>query len=139
MIEMDKKYKTRSGLPVRILCNDFKNDTYTVIAAVPDQANGCDYLISVSSTGAYIEDEESPLDLIEATPYDDFKEDDLCVIWSDDKEIEEFRYFAYAKDNLAYFFADGKTSFTATPPQKVCWPNCRKATKEEIRTKTIKD
>lgn len=36
MIEMSKKYKTRSGLPVRILCNDFKNNTYTVIAAVYD-------------------------------------------------------------------------------------------------------
>lgn len=39
MIEMDKKYKTRSGLPVRILCNDLKSDTYTVIAAVYDQKN----------------------------------------------------------------------------------------------------
>ena len=139
MIEMNKKYKTRSGLPVRILCNDLKYDTYTVIAAVYDQKTGYENTINVSSTGAYIEGEGSPLDLIEVTPYDDFKEDDLCVIWSDDKEIEEFRYFAYAKDNLAYFFADGKTSFTATPQQKVCWPNCRKATEEEIRTKTIKD
>ena len=139
MIEMDKKYKTRSGLPVRILCNDYKSDRYTVIAAVYDRETGCESVISVSSTGSYIEGEGSPLDLIEATPYDDFKEDDLCVIWSDDKYIKEFRYFAYAKGNRAYFFADGKTSFTATPPQKVCWPNCRKATEEEIKTKTIKD
>ena len=139
MIEMGKKYKTRSGLPVRILCNDLKYDRYTVIAAVYDQETGYENTINVSSTGSYIEDEENPLDLIEVTPYDDFKEDDLCVIWPDDKDTEEFRYFAYAKGNLAYFFADGKTSFTATPPQKVCWPNCRKATEEEIKTKTIKD
>ena len=139
MIEMGKKYKTRNGLPVRILCNDIKCVTYTVIAAVYEQETGCESTMSVTNTGSYIEGEESPLDLIEVTPYEDFKEDDLCVIWSDDKEIEEFRCFAYAKDNRAYFFADGKTSFTATPLQKVCWSNCRKATEEEIRTKTIKD
>jgi hypothetical protein len=61
MIEMNKKYKTRSGLPARILCNDFKNNAYTVIAAVYDQATGCESTISVSSTGTYIEDEESSL------------------------------------------------------------------------------
>lgn len=138
MIEMNKTYKTRNGMPVRILCNDIKRCIYTVIAAAYDQETGCEFTINVSSTGAYHEDRESHLDLIEVTPYDDFKEDDLCVIWSDDKEIKEFRYFAYAKGNLAYFFADGKTSFTATPPQKLCWPNCRKATEEEIKTKTIK-
>ena len=139
MIEMDKKYKTRSGLPVRILCNDLKYDRYIVIAAVYNPEAGYESTMSITNTGSYIEGEENPLDLIEVTPYDNFKEDDLCVVWDDGKEREEFRYFAYAKGNRAYFFADGKTSFTATPPQKVCWPNCRKATDEEIKTKTIKD
>ncbi len=138
MIEMGKKYKTRSGLPVRILCNDFKNNTYTVIAAVYDQETNLESTISVSSTGSYIEDEENPLDLIEVTPYDDFKEDDLCVVWTNNKKIKEFRYFAYTKNNIAFFFNDGKTSFTTTS-NVVEWPNCRKATEEEIKTKTIKD
>ena len=137
MIEMGKKYKTRSGLSVRILCNDFKNDTYTVIAAVPDQANGCDYLISVSSTGTYIEDEESPLDLIEVTPYDDFKEDDLCVVWGDDKHQKDFRYFSHVENGKARCFTCGYTSYTTKNTS--IWPNCRKATEEEIKTKTIKD
>ena len=139
MIEIGKKYKTRSGLPVRILCNDFKNNTYTVIVAVLE-IHGVETLYSYTNTGEFLRGViNHPNDLIEVTPYDDFKEDDLCVIWSDDKYIKEFRYFAYAKGNRAYFFADGKTSFTATPPQKVCWPNCRKPTDEEIKTKTIKD
>ena len=136
MIEMGKKYKTRSGLPVRILCNDFKNDTYTVIAAVPDQANGCDYLISVSSTGTYIEDEESPLDLIEVTPYDDFKEDDLCVVW-DVEIVKNFRYFSHVENGKIHCFAWGYTSYTTE--DRAIWTNCRKATEEEIKTKTIKD
>ena len=137
MIEMDKKYKTRSGLPVRILCNDFKSDTYTVIAAVADQATGCEFIISVSNTGIYIEGEEYHLDLIEVTPYDDFKEDDLCVVWNgEDKKV--FRYF-HKVDSFgkALCFNHGKTSFTIN--ECSLWDNCRKPTEEEIKTKTIKD
>lgn len=136
MIEMGKKYKTRSGLPVRILCNDFKNGTYTVIAAVYDQETGCESTISVSSTGSYIEEEENPLDLIEVTPYDDFKEDDLCVVW-EITESKEFRYFSHEKSNIAWCFSSGGTSYTRTATTS--WTNCRKATEEEIKTKTIKD
>lgn len=137
MIEMNKKYKTRSGLPARILCNDFKNDTYTVIAAVYNKKTDYESIISVSSTGAYIEGEENTIDLIEVPPYEDFKEDDLCVVWNT-KEEKFFRYFH--KVNLigkALCFNYGKTSFTTdvTSP----WDFCRKATEEEIKTKTIKD
>ncbi len=136
MIEMGKKYKTRSGLPVRILCNDFKNDTYTVIAAVYDQETNLESTISVSSTGSYIEDEENSLDLIEVTPYDDFKEDDLCVVWKE-KNNKFFRYFSHAENGTAKCFALGCTSYTTV--NTAIWSNCRKATEEEIKTKTIKD
>ena len=135
MIEMGKKYKTRSGLPVRILCNDLKCDTYTVIAAVYSQ-EGCEYTINVSSTGSYVEDKESALDLIEVTPYDDFKEGDLCVVWKV-KDNKFFRYFSHAKNGTANCFALGCTSYTTVNTS--IWPNCRKATEEEIKTKTIKD
>ena len=136
MIEMGKKYKTRSGLPVRILCNDLKYDGYTVIAAVYDQKTGYENTISVSSIGTYIEGEESDLDLIEVTPYDDFKEDDLCVVWKV-KDNKFFRYFSHAENGTANCFALGCTSYTTVNTS--IWPNCRKATEEEIKTKTIKD
>ena len=137
MIEMSKKYKTRSGLPVRILCNDFKNDGYTVIAAVYNPEAGYESTISVTNTGSYIEDEESPLDLIEATPYDDFKEDDLCVVWKNDKQPKGFRYFSHVENGKATCFTWGHTSYTTNNTS--IWPNCRKATEEEIKTMTIKD
>lgn len=136
MIEMNKKYKTRSGLPVRILCNDFKNNTYTVIAAVYDQETGCESTISVSSTGAYIEDEENPLDLIEVTPYDDFKKDDLCVVWTGET-TKIFRYFSHVENGSVNCFVFGCTSYTTVNTS--IWSNCRKPTEEEIKTKTIKD
>lgn len=137
MIKMGKKYKTRNGLPVRILCNDFKNDTYTVVAAVLTN-HDVEIISFYTDTGEYIPNSIRPDDLIEVTPYDNFKEDDLCVVWTNDKQIKEFRYFALVKGNLPYVFDNGKTSFTASP-YPVEWPNCRKATEEEIRTKTIKD
>ena len=137
MIEMDKKYKTRSGLPVRILCNDLKYEGYTVIAAVYNPEAGYESTMSVTNTGSYIEGEENPLDLIEATPYDDFKEDDLCVIWSDDEHRKDFRYFSHVENGKATCFTCGYTSYTTK--DTTIWPNCRKATEEEIRTKTIKD
>ena len=139
MIEMGKKYKTRSGLPVRILCNDFKNSVYTVVAAVYDQKTGCESTISVTNTGSYIEDEENPLDLIEVTPYDDFKEDDLCVVWNDDNKGNKlFRYFHKVNSTgKALCFNHGKTSFNINECSP--WDNCRKPTEEEIKTKTIKD
>lgn len=138
MIEMDKKYKTRNGLPVRILATNIKSP-YPVVAAVLhiyNQEDVCAY----TDVGKFIleSDTDNEYDLIEVTPYDDFKEDDLCVVWTDDKQLKEFRYFAAIKENLPYVFDDGKTSFTSES-RKVYWPNCRKATEEEIRTKTIKD
>lgn len=136
MIEMDKKYKTRSGLPVRILCNDLKYEGYTVIAAVYNPEAGYESTMSVTNTGSYIEGEENPLDLIEATPYDDFKEDDLCVVW-ENTEPKEFRYFSHEKSSIAWCFSIGGTSYTTAATTS--WTNCRKATKEEIKTKTIKD
>ena len=137
MIEMGKKYKTRSGLPVRILCNDFKNNTYTVIAAVYDQETGCESTISVASTGSYIEEEENSLDIIEVTPYDDYKEDDLCVVWNDEG-YKGFRYFHKVNSmGKALCFNYGKTSFNTSECSP--WDSCRKPTEEEIKTKTVKD
>ena len=136
MIEMSKKYKTRSGLPVRVLATDIKSQ-YPVIAVVYDQETGCESTISVANTGSYIEDEENPLDLIEVTPYDDFKEDDLCVVWNG-KNKKVFRYFHKINSRgKAVCFCFGQTSFhtyDVTP-----WEFCRKPTEEEIKTKTIKD
>ena len=136
MIEMDKKYKTRSGLPVRILCNDLKYEGYTVIAAVYNPEAGYESTMSVTNTGSYIEDEENPLDLIEVTPYDDFKKDDLCVVWRV-KNLKEFRYFSHVENGTAHCFSWGGTSYSTK--NTIDWPNCRKATEEEIKTKTIKD
>ena len=135
MIEMGKKYKTRSGLPVRIVATDIKSP-YPVVAAL---LVSCDVEIirSYTDTGEFLlGDTNHPNDLIEVTPYDDFKEDDLCVVW-EITESKEFRYFSHEKSSIAWCFSSGGTSYTKTATTS--WTNCRKATDEEIKTKTIKD
>lgn len=70
-IEMGKQYKTRSGLPVRILCTDRKDPKYPVIANMlrPD---GKEYTESFREDGSrkqgWQEDEPNDLDLIEVKP-----------------------------------------------------------------------
>lgn len=135
MIEMSKKYKTRSGLPVRILCADLQDKNYPIIAAIMQDNE--ESVISFTETGEFIENEKGRFDLLEVTPYEDFKEDDLCVVWNTGEE-KSFRYFHKAnKSGKASCFTFGKTSFTTDVVTS--WEFCRKATEEEIKTKTIKD
>ncbi len=131
---MNKKYKTRSGLPVRVLCTDMKN-RYPVVAVRKSEKEECSGMYTADGK-FYEEGIHSEYDLIEVSPYEDFKVDDLCVVW-DEESVKIFRYFSNVKKGTAHCFDWGCTSYSAegTTP----WTNCRKATEEEIRTKTIKD
>ncbi len=66
-ITMDKKYTTRDGRPVRVLCVDAKDEVYPVIALIDrDGTEGC---FSFTSSGQWDTDEEGDeLDLIEEKP-----------------------------------------------------------------------
>ncbi len=61
LISMDKKYKTRDGKFVRVLCVDNDDEEFPVIASIKGVA------LNFTSTGAFhtIPDYEHPLDLIE--------------------------------------------------------------------------
>lgn len=135
MIDMNKKYKTRSGLPVRVLCIDAKNTAFPVVTLIAEKNS--ERVETYTSTGnAFIDYKESTYDLIEVSPYEDFKVDDLCVVTSS-TGTKRFRYFAEQRNNIAYCFDMGRTSITGN--EKNFWEQCRKATPEEIATKTIKD
>lgn len=134
---MNKKYKTKRGLPVRILCVDRKHHEHTVVGLV--FGDECEYTTSWNSNGCnFINASNSPLDLIEVSPYEDFKVDDLCVVSTNKEKLNTFRYFAKEIEGVAHCFDNGKTSFTFDNETLMAWPNCRKATPEEIVTKTIK-
>jgi hypothetical protein len=78
LISMDKKYKTRDGRDVRILCVD-ANGKYSVVALV----EGC--VVTCTKYGAACEGEENYRDLIE--------QPEEKTVW-----LEIFRYTHWSKD-----------------------------------------
>ena len=131
---MTKKYKTRSGLAARILCIDRK-DYYSVVALI-EITPGVEDII-IQQLNGKLSIIHSDDDLIEVKPFEDFKIDDLCVVWQTGYE-KQFRYFshAYGYSDSAYCFVTG-TSYTTHSTTR--WDNCRKATQQEIETKEIHD
>lgn len=66
MITMHKKYKTRNGFEVRLLCIDRKGDECPVVGLV--HKGGSEHVYSWYSTGEYDIGHESGYDLIEVLP-----------------------------------------------------------------------
>lgn len=127
-IEMHKKYKTRYGHPVRILCVDHKDvneQAYSVVALVITEAG--EEVQVYSKTGQYFIDDYSALDLIEVQPWDDFKIDDPVIV-SDNGLSWSKRYFAGVNSNgLPTAFNNGTTSFTVPHPTHITeWNYCKK-------------
>lgn len=137
-IDMNKKYKTRSGLPVRIVCVDRKDEEMNVVGLIGVDAD-CELILTWDKNGSFLNSKNlDEYDLIEISPYEDFKVDDLCVV-KDYCGNHFFRYFAKEMEGIAYCFQNGKTSVTGCNELLTQWPTCRKATPEEIATKTIKE
>lgn len=132
-IEMHKKYKTRDGYPVRILCVDRKEDedsTFHVIALVT--TNGYEEIRAYSKTGQYFIDEESALDLIEVQPWDDFKVDDPVLVRDYEDEEWKKRYFAGVSDKgKPLTFPLGCTSWSSEEVNvRHGWNYCKKPEQE---------
>lgn len=134
VIDMNLKYKTLEGLSVRVLCTDVKSE-YSVVAAVMEK-DGTETICSYTKEGLFYVGCSNKNDIVEVSPYEDFKVDDLCVV-TDYSGNRFFRYFANEIEGVAYCFPDGRTSVTVCNELIMQWPLCRKATPEEIQTRTI--
>ena len=129
-IDMNKKYRTRCGYPVRVLCTDMKSGKYTVVALVYTMLG--ETPICFTEFGFEVYNQEGNYDLIEVSPWEDFKKDDKVMV-SEDGEKWFRRYFAYEKDGVVYTYRDGTTSWTVDAEEYVAtWNYCRKPTKEEM-------
>ena len=127
LISMDKKYKTRCGYPVRILCVDRKDDRPVLfLYTINDSEIAC----RASSTGK-VDWTDTDYDLVEVSPYEDFKKDDKVMV-SEDGIIWYKRYFSHATVKGAYVFDNGNTSWTEPNGDTTNWLYCRKPTQEEL-------
>lgn len=135
-ISMDKKYKTREGRPVKILCIDRNHRYYPVIALTIDKTGT---ILCCTEEGKFqlLGEEKSCNDLVEVSPYEDFKIDDPVMV-TDYKDLWYPRYFAgVSKDGKPMAFIDGATSWSAGDDNTVFWNYCRRPTPEELGEKDV--
>lgn len=129
LISLDKKYKTRCGYPVRVLCVDRNDPDYPVVALV--NCKDSEGIASFSSKGMFVNESiKHDFDLIEISPYEDFKKDDKVMV-SQNGEIWYKRYFSHVDvKGIPYCFGDGMTSWNSG--YTTGWEYCRKPTQEEL-------
>lgn len=133
-ISMDKKYRTRNGRAVRVLCVDRKCDEFPVVAAVLS-SDGKETIHTFTAEGKYaLGDHKTPTDLVEVSEWDDFKIDDLVMVRNTDDGAWNLRHFAGvdSKCDRPSTWVDGTTSWTANRSKSI-WIYCRKPTEEELQ------
>jgi hypothetical protein len=121
-ISKDKKYKTRLGVDV-IIYKIWEKEN-KIHGAAFDEKKGLICALEWDSDGKVWKNDESGNDLIEISPYSDFKIDDKVLAW-DDKSYKVKRYFAGISElGEPLTWKDGQTSFTTN--EKTAWENCEK-------------
>jgi hypothetical protein len=126
MISLDKKYKTRSGTTVVIHAIYPHNRDQQVQGAIV-YTDGFQ-MNSWSLEGRFHEGnniDTSGLDLIEVSPYEDWKIDDKVLVWDDawDYGVTQKGYFGGLNKNGApTAFLNGCTSWS-TEDRAVCYDN----------------
>lgn len=111
MIDITKKYKTRSGCEVRIYATDGGGD-YPIHGAV--KYKGDNYWSPRKWKDSGTEHWADSSDLIEVLPYQDFKIDDKVLVWEEGSCEKYKRYFAGVDENgKPLVFWDGKTSWSS--------------------------
>lgn len=122
MIDINKKYKTRCGYPVRVYCTD-AGGPYPVHAAYYD--NGW-FVSSYTEFGGAEDGGHGSIDLIEVNPYAHIKIDDRVIVRDNHGYIEKVnRHFAgVSNDGKPLVWSDGQTSYTSIKGAKTEWDNC---------------
>jgi len=133
-VEMSKKYRTRDGETVRILCTDRPDRSYPIIALTGE---GGWHLVSYTSGGYYSSGGlNSHYDLVEVTEWGDFQVDEPVMVRDKDDSEWERRYFAgVTKEGQPSTWRSGVTSWTnmdGCPTS--CWDECRRPTEEELKS-----
>jgi hypothetical protein len=116
MIDLSKKYQTKSGLKVDILA--VKGSL--LIVAVKMAIDTWDVL-KLSLDGVCPTNDQ--LSIVEFLPFSDIAIDDKCVFWNKDG-INIRGHFAGIIDGAPYRFDGGKTSYTGE--SKTAYENCKK-------------
>lgn len=129
MIYMNKKYRTRDGNAARILVTDLVTDTpYKVLAAVTGD-DGQEICFSYTIDGKFYYSTSSGSDLVEFTPWDDFKVDDPVLVKNLDDNYWVKRYFAGvdANGDPTTWYSGATSWSTSTQSIVEHWDECKSA------------
>ena len=129
---MDKKYKTKDGNPVRILCIDKPGD-YPVVGLVDSSTDIDEWTLY----GKYYDDCSNSIDdLVEVSEWDDFKIDDPVMVRDSENGPWFKRYFAGVNHGKPSVWCAGATSWSSESSDDfVYWKQFRKPTAEELGKK----
>ncbi len=132
MISMHKKYRTRDGRYVRVLCVD-REGTQPVVALVK-YTDGTECLAAFDADGKYLHNRGVPsdFDLIEVGPYEDFKIDEPVMVRDTTDDHWQPRHFAGADERgRPLTWSDRGTSWSTN----LCveWSFCRRPTERELK------
>lgn len=77
-VDMNKKYRTVNGYPVRFLCVDRKSsDGYHIIGLVDDQEFNQEIIVAWTHDGKTV---YTPYNLVEMNTWDELKRGDACLV-----------------------------------------------------------
>lgn len=132
--EAGKKYILRNGDHYECLRTDLKNDDYPVVGIVTD-SNGSQESEAHDLQGYYDKTVTtfSSFDIIrEATPWEDFEDNDPVMVRDNDVADWLPSYFSHEEDGKAHTYAYGATKWTGSN-KTVGWNQCRRPTEEELK------
>lgn len=132
MIEMSKKYRTRDGRPVRVLCVDRKSEQ--PVAALVMIENDLECIAAFDADGKYVHCGTIPheFDLIEVSPYEDYRIDEPVMVRNHPSDAWRPRYFAGVNaEGFARAWNEGGTSWSTQMANT--WKFCRRPTEGEVK------
>ncbi len=136
-INMLKKYRTRSKLPVQILKTNLNNKYFPVVATIQG-FDAEEFIACFTEYGGFYTHEESDMDLVEVSPFEHLVIDEPVMVRDKPEEQWSRAYFAGVSRNSGRptVWAGGKTSWTALNNElyEIChaYNECRSPTPEEL-------
>lgn len=124
MISMNKMYRTRGGMPARVLCVDLKNGDYPVLAAI-EGPNGREFVNSYTAEGNVVSARFlGQEDLIEIFPWSDIKIDARVMVRNDRGEELQPGHFAGVRGGRPTTWMNGETSWSSEENNVEFWNEC---------------
>lgn len=129
-----KEYRTKSGLPARIICTDRKGFGQPVVVLV--EANAETETLCGYSTDLTYSNTPSAMDLVEVTPWGDFQIDDKVVGGFSPETLSaaiiptpstvKGHFAGVSSNGKPLIFFNGKTSYTGNTSEAIEYDFCKK-------------